>query len=620
MGSTITRRGALKGSAALAALAAVGAGRARADDWVEAHGLSSFGDLALPPDFKRLAYVNPDAPKGGLLSLQITSTSGNQNFDTFDTLNIFSRRGNGAAGMSATFDTLMSGNGDEPDSLYGLLARAVRVSPDKLGYRFLLRPEARFADGSQVTAADVKFSLEVLKEKAHPTYSQLLVEVDGVDAEADDVVLVRFVKARTRDAHLVVAGMPVFSAAWWKGRDFDASTLDAPLGSGAYRVKTFEQGRTIEYELRDDYWAKDLPINLGQNNFRRLRFEYYRERQVAFEAFKAGAINFHQEYTARVWATGYDFPAFNDGRVKKELLHNGAPTGSQGWYFNTRREPFKDPRIREALGLAFDFEWTNKNVMFSSYKRVVSYFQNSAMEAVGPPGPEERKILEPLRGKVDDSVFGDPYVPPVSDGSGSDRTLLKRANEMLLAAGCKREGGALMLPSGAPFSIEFLDFSDALQPHTAPYQQNLRKLGIDSRSRIVDAAQYKSRTENFDFDVVTMAFGGAVTPGAELRVFLNSQAAKMEGSRNLSGVADPVVDALIERIVHAATRDDLNVTCRVLDRVLRAAHYWVPMWYSDAVRAAYWDAFSRPAIQPKVGVGAPDTWWWDEDKAKKIGL
>jgi microcin C transport system substrate-binding protein len=620
MGSTITRRGALKGSAALAALAAVGAGRARADDWVEAHGLSSFGDLALPPDFKRLAYVNPDAPKGGLLSLQITSTSGNQNFDTFDTLNIFSRRGNGAAGMSATFDTLMSGNGDEPDSLYGLLARAVRVSPDKLGYRFLLRPEARFADGSQVTAADVKFSLEVLKEKAHPTYSQLLVEVDGVDAEADDVVLVRFVKARTRDAHLVVAGMPVFSAAWWKGRDFDASTLDAPLGSGAYRVKTFEQGRTIEYELRDDYWAKDLPINLGQNNFRRLRFEYYRERQVAFEAFKAGAINFHQEYTARVWATGYDFPAFNDGRVKKELLHNGAPTGSQGWYFNTRREPFKDPRIREALGLAFDFEWTNKNVMFSSYKRVVSYFQNSAMEAVGPPGPEELKILEPLRGKVDDSVFGDPYVPPVSDGSGSDRTLLKRANEMLLAAGCKREGGALMLPSGAPFSIEFLDFSDALQPHTAPYQQNLRKLGIDSRSRIVDAAQYKSRTENFDFDVVTMAFGGAVTPGAELRVFLNSQAAKMEGSRNLSGVADPVVDALIERIVHAATRDDLNVVCRVLDRVLRAAHYWVPMWYSDAVRAAYWDAFSRPAIQPKVGVGAPDTWWWDEDKAKKIGL
>jgi microcin C transport system substrate-binding protein len=610
----------LKGSAALAALAAVGGTRARADDWVETHGLSSFGDLALPPDFKRLAYVNPDAPKGGLLSLQITATSGNQNFDTFDTLNIFSKKGDGAAGMSSTFDSLMSGNGDEPDSVYGLLARAVRVSPDKLGYRFLLRPEARFADGSPVTAADVKFSLDVLKEKAHPTYSQLLVEVDSVVAEADDVVLVRFVKERTRDAHLVVAGMPIFSAAWWKGRDFDASTLEAPLGSGAYKVKAFDQGRSIEFELRDDYWAKDLPINLGQNNFRRLRFEYYRERQVAFEAFKAGAFNYHQEFTSYIWATGYDFPAFNDGKVKKESLHNGAPTGSQGWYFNTRREPFKDPRVREALGLCFDFEWTNKNVMYSSYKRVVSYFQNSAMEAVGPPGPEELTILAPLRGKVPDSVFGDPYVPPVSDGSGSDRALLKRANEMLLAAGCKRENGVLKLPSGAPFTIEFLDSSDALQPHTEPFEQNLRKLGIDARSRIVDAAQYKSRTESFDFDAVVAAFGGSVTPGAELRVFLSSQAATMEGSRNLAGVADPVVDALVERIVHAATRDELDVACRVLDRVLRAGHYWVPMWYNDAAWIAYWDAFSRPAIQPKLGVGAPDTWWWDEDKAKKIGL
>jgi len=620
MGLTITRRGALKGSAALAGLAALGRTPARADDWVESHGLSSFGDLALPPDFKRLAYVNPDAPKGGLLSLQITATGGNQNFDTFDTLNIFSRKGNGAAGMSATFDTLMSGNGDEPDSLYGVVARAVRVSPDKLGYRFLLRPEARFADGSKLSAADVAFSLATLKEKAHPTYSQLLTEVESVVAEADDVVLVRFVKERTRDAHLVVAGMPIFSAAWWKDRDFDASTLDAPLGSGAYKVKTLEQGRFIEFELRDDYWAKDLPINVGQNNFRRLRFEYYRERQVAFEAFKAGAINYHQEYTSRVWAAGYDFPAFKDGRVKKESLHNGAPTGSQGWYFNTRREQFKDPRIREALGLCFDFEWTNKNVMYSSYKRVVSYFQNSAMEAVGPPGPEELALLEPLRGKVADSVFGDPYVPPVSDGSGSDRTLLKRANEMLLAAGCTRDGGTLKLPSGKPFAIEFLDFSDALQPHTAPYQQNLRKLGVAATSRIVDAAQYKSRTESFDFDVVTMAFGGSVTPGAELRVFLSSKAAAMEGSRNLCGVADPVVDGLIEKIVHASTRNDLNVACRVLDRVLRAAHYWVPMWYNDAAWVAYWDAFSRPAIQPKLGVGAPDTWWWDEDKAKKIGL
>ena len=621
MTMTLTRRAALK-TGALAALAALAPRpiAALADDSVETHGLSSFGDLALPADFPHFDYVNPEAPTGGLLSLQITGTSGNQNFDTFDTLNIYTWKGNGAAGMSATFDTLMTANGDEPDSVYGLLAQSVRVSADKLDYRFRLRPEARFFDGSRVTAADVAFSLNVLKEKGHPIYAQLLKEVESANAEGDDVVHVRFVEGRSRDAHLIVVGMPVFSAAWWSGRDFTAATLDPPLGSGAYKVKTFEQGRFIEYARDPNYWGAKLPVNLGQNNFDRLRFEYYRERQVAFEAFKAGAINYHQEYTSRVWAAGYDFPAFKDGRVKKESLHNGAPTGSQGWYFNTRREQFKDPRIREALGLCFDFEWTNKNVMYSSYKRVVSYFQNSAMEAVGPPGPEELALLEPLRGKVADSVFGDPYVPPVSDGSGSDRSLLKRANEMLLAAGCKRDGGVLKLPSGKPFTIEFLDSSDVLQPHTEPFQQNLRRLGIDAHSRIVDAAQYKSRTENFDFDVVTAAFGGSTTPGAELRVFLSSQAATMEGSRNLSGVADPVVDALVEKIVRASTRDELNLTCRVLDRVLRAGHYWVPMWYNDSAWIAYWDAFSRPAIQPKLGVGAPDTWWWDEEKAKKIGL
>ncbi|MBV8661911.1 MAG: ABC transporter substrate-binding protein, partial [Hyphomicrobiales bacterium] len=571
-------------------------------------------------DFKHFAYVNPDAPKGGALSLQITSTAGNQNFDTFDTLNIFSKKGDGAAGMSATFDTLMAGNGDEPDSAYGLIARAVRYSPDKLAYRFLLRPEARFFDGSKVTAADVAFSLTILKEKAHPTYAQLLSEVESVTAEADDVVLVRFIKQRTRDAHLIVVGMPVFSQSWWKGRDFDAATLEAPLGSGAYRVKSFEQGRFIEFELNPNYWGKDLPVNVGSNNFQRLRFEYYRERQVAFEAFKAGAINFHQEYTSRIWANGYDFAAVKEGRIKKEAVHNGAPTGSQGWYFNTRRDQFKDPRIREAIGLAFDFEWTNKNVMFSSYKRVVSYFQNTAMEAKGPPGPGELAVLQPFRGKVADTVFGEPYTPPVSDGSGSDRALLKQANEMLLAAGCTRQGGVLRLPDGKPLTIEFLDSSEVFQPHVEPFQQNLRKLGIDAHSRIVDAAQYKSRTESFDFDIVAAAFGGTLTPGAELRVFLSSAAAAMTGSRNLAGIADPAVDALVEKIVHASTREELNTSCRALDRVLRASHYWVSMWYNDAAWLAYWDAFSRPAQQPKLGTGAPDTWWWDADKAKKIGL
>jgi microcin C transport system substrate-binding protein len=621
MTTTFTRRSALKGAAG-GALAAIFARPLAvfADDSVETHGLSSFGDLALPPDFPHFAYVNPQAPTGGLLSLQITTTGGNQNFDTFDTLNIYSWKGNGAAGMSATFDTLMTANGDEPDSVYGLLAQSVRVSGDKLDYRFRLRPEAKFFDGARVTATDVAFSLNVLKEKGHPIYAQLLKEVESANAEGDDVVHVRFVKDRSRDAHLIVVGMPVFSSAWWKGRDFAAPTLEAPLGSGAYKVKTFEQGRFIEFERDPNYWGAKLPVNLGQNNFDRLRFEYYRERQVAFEAFKAGAINYHEEYTSRFWATSYDFPAAKDGRVKKEVLHDGAPSRTQGWYLNARREQFRDPRVREAIGLAFDFEWTNKNVMYSAYKRIVSFFPNTDMEAKGEPGPDEFKLLEPYRNKLPASVFGDPYVPPESDGSGFDRNLLKRAYDLLLSAGCKRDGGAMMLPNGKPLTIEFLDFSSAMQPHTMPFIQNLGKLGIQANMRIVDAAQYKSRTDAFDFDVVSAASGGSTTPGADLRIAFTSEAAAQNGSRNLAGIADPVVDALVETIAGAQSRQQLNAACRALDRVLRASHYWVPMWYRDTSWVAYWDAFARADRQPKLGTGAPGTWWWDEGKAKAIGL
>ena len=621
MTMSLTRRVALKAGVAGALATLVSRPFAAfADNSIETHGLSSFGELALPPDFPHFAYVNPNAPTGGLLSLQITGTSGNQNFDTFDTLNIYTWKGNGAAGMSATFDTLMTANGDEPDSVYGLLAQSVRVSADKLDYRFRLRPEARFLDGSKVTAADVAFSLNVLKEKGHPIYAQLLKEVDKADPEGDEVVHVRFVAGRSRDAHLIVVGMPVFSAAWWKGRDFAAPTLDPPLGSGAYKVKTFEQGRFIEYARDPNYWGAKLPVNLGQNNFDRLRFEYYRERQVAFEAFKAGAINYHEEYTSRFWATAYDFPAVQDGRVKKEVLHNGAPSSIQGWYLNTRRDQFKDPRIREAIGLCFDFEWTNKNIMYSAYKRIVSYFPNTDMEAKGRPGPDEFKLLEPFRDKLAPVVFEEPYLPPESDGSGSDRKLLKQAYDLLLAAGCKRDGPATMLPSGKLLTIEFLDSSSALQPHTLPFIQNLGKLGIQANYRIVDPAQLKSRTEAFDFDVVPEALGSSTTPGADLRVIYTSAAAAQNGSRNLAGVSDPVVDALVEAIANAKSRDELNAAARALDRVLRAGHYWVPMFYRDTAWVAHWDAFSRPERQPKLSTGAPGTWWWDEAKAKTIGL
>jgi microcin C transport system substrate-binding protein len=591
-----------------------------AEGEIETYGLSTFGDLGLPADFGHFAYVNPDAPKGGVLVVQIKQTSGNQNFDTFDTFNIFVFKGDGAAGMGSTFDSLMAGSADEPDAAYGLVARAVRYTADKRNYRFLLRPEARFHDGSPLRAKDVAFSLNILKQKGHPTYRTLLMEMEEAVAEADDVVHVRLSAKRSRDTHLAIAGMPIFSETYWSNRDFEASTLEPPLGSGPYKVGRFVPGRFVEFERVTDYWGKDLAVNIGANNFARVRFEYFRDRQVAFEAFKAGTLTFNEEYTSRIWNTGYDFPAIQEGKVKKEVLHNGSPPAIQGWYYNTRREVFRDPIVREALCYAFDFEWTNKNIMFSSYKRLVSFFENSPLKASGPPSPAEIALLEPFRSTVPAEVFGQPFVPPVSDGSGSDRALLRRADQMLLQAGCKRDGNILKLPSGKPFEIEFLDSSPALQPHTEPFIANLRKLGIAARSRIVDAAQYRRRLDNFDFDMVTLALGSAINPGVELRDVYSSRAAVTPGSRNIAGVATPAIDAIVEDIAAAKTKEELQIACRALDRLLRAGRYWIPMWYRDEAWIAFWDAYSRPQQQPKYGTGAPDTWWWDDEKAKRIGM
>ncbi len=613
----ITRRNALK----LAAIAAGGAAAPRFafSQPVESHGLSTFGDLQLPPDFKHFPYVNPNAPKGGVLRIQIKNTSGNQNFETFDTLHIYSFRGDGAAGMDATFDTLMSGSSDEPNSMYGLVARSVSATDDKLAYRFSLRPEARFHDGSPLRASDCAFSFMTLKEKGHPIYRSLLRDLAGAEAESDHVLVVRFAPTRGRDLHLLVASLPIFSENWWKGRDFEATTLEAPLGSGAYRVGRFEPGRFIEFERVANYWGAALPVNIGQNNFDRIRYDYFRERQIAFEAFKSGQLNFQEEFTARFWATGYDFPAVRDGRVQRVELPSGGAVGTQGWIFNTRRSKFSDPRIREALSNAFDFEWTNRNIMYSTYRRLTSYFENSDMKAQGKPGADELALLEPFRGQVPDEVFGEPWVPPVSDGSGSDRNLLRRANDLLLAAGCKRDGARLRLPDGSPFEIEFLDSQGALKPHTEPFQANLRRLGIESQFRQVDAAQYKRRLDNFDFDVIVMALGGSLTPGDGLRNIYSSQAAKTPGSRNLGGISSPAIDSLVDRIARAHTREELNIAARALDRVLRAGRFWIPMWYKDRALIAHWDVFGRPEKTPRYSNGAPNLWWWDADKARKIG-
>lgn len=585
----------------------------------EIHGLSTFGELALPADFPHFAYVNPTAPKGGALTIQIKRAGGNQSFDTFNTLNTYVLQGDGAAGMDSCFDSLMAGSGDEPGSLYGLLAKSVAVSPDRLTYRFRLRPEARFHDGSRVTASDAAFTMNLLKTKGHPSYKLILNELVSAQAESDDILVVRLSPRRSRDLHLVVAGLPVFSERYWSTRNFEASTLEPPLGSGPYRVGRFEQGRFIEFERVPDYWGRDLPVNIGANNFDRVRWEYFRDRQVAFEAFKSGVITFQEEFTSRIWATGYDFPALKDGKVRKEVLPKTEPVGSQGWVYNLRREKFADPRIREALGLAFDFEWTRKNIMFGAYSRMTSYFENSDSKAVGAPSPAELALLEPFRGQVPDEVFGEPFLPPVSDGSGSDRALLRKADEMLRAAGCKREGSVLKLPNGQPFEIEFLDSQGALQPHTQPFQANLKRLGINATSRLVDGAQYQRRLDEFDFDMISRALGGSAIPSDSLRIVYGSEAARTRGSRNVGGIADPVIDAMIEKIGQADSYAEVVVAAKCLDRLLRAGRYWIPMWWNDSEWLAYWDMYERPATKPKFGSGAPGTWWFDAEKAKRIG-
>ena len=584
----------------------------------ETHGLSVFGDLAMPEGFSHFPYVNPAAPKGGEIALQISATSGNQNFTTFNTLNIYILKGDGAAGMGAIFDTLMTGSGDEPDSLYGLVARAVRVSADKNTYRFLLRKEARFHDGSPLTARDVVFSLNILKTKGHPSIRQALRDFDSATAEADDIVTVRLKPNHSREAILIIAGQPIFSVAYYANHAFDETTLEPPLGSSAYKVGAFDAGHFISFDRVPDYWGKDLPVNVGQANFDRIRFEYFGDRKVAFEAFKAGVYTFREEFTSSVWATGYDFAAVKDGRIIRATLRDESPMGTQGWFLNTRRGKFKDVRIRQAIGLAFDFDWTNANIMYGVYARTTSYFQNSPMAAQDSPSPQELALLEPYRQDLDPAVFGEVYVPPVSDGSGQDRELLRRASQLLSEAGCTRAGTLLNLPDGKPFDIEFLDFDNALEPHTAPFIKNLKLLGIEGRYRVVDAAQYKRRLDDFDYDIVTSRFGFGLTPGEFMRLTFGSEAASVPGSHNVSGIANKAVDDLIEKALVAETREQLTFICRAIDRILRAGHYWVPMWNKPNHLVAYWDLFRRPERSPRYETGVVSTWWYDEEKAKRI--
>ena len=591
----------------------------------EVYGISAFGDLKYPADFHHFDYVNLDAPKGGTFSLIPSVRGYNQSYFTFNSLNAFVLKGEGAQGMDLTFVTLMAHAGDEPDAMYGFAAKSVQISPDKLAYRFTMRPEAKFHDGTKLTAHDVAFSINVLKEKGHPLIQIQMRDVKGAEALDDATVIVTFAEKRARDVPLYVAGLPIFSKAYYANRVFDETTTDTPLGSGPYKVGRFEINRFIEFERVKDWWGAELPVCRGSNNFDVIRYEFYRDRDVAFEGFTGKNYLYREEFTSRIWATRYDFPAIKDGRVKREEVPDQTPSGGQGWFLNTRRDKFKNLKVREALNCAFDFEWTNKTIMYGAYARTRSPFQNSNLVAEGMPSPEELKLLEPFRGQVPDEVFGEPYVPPVSDGSGQDRALLRKAQQLLQEAQLPVKDGKRLLPNGEVFSIEFLTDEASFQPHHASFLKNLNMLGIEANLRLIDAVQYRARVESFDFDVAINRLTMTATPGDSLRTYFTSQAAATKGSYNLAGASSPALDALVEKAMAAETRNDLTVACRAIDRVFRAGRYWVPQWYNTSHRLAYWDQFGHPAHLPRYalsdyasGVGERTLWWSDPAKAAKL--
>jgi microcin C transport system substrate-binding protein len=615
----LSRRRALNLIACAAAASAgrgfVAAGIAQDAD---RHGMSAFGDLAYPADFPHFNYVDVNAPKGGTYSEIVVNRVYNGSFQTFNSLNAYILKGEGALGMDYTLATLMTRAGDEPDAMYGLAASSVRISDDGLTYRFALRPEARFHDGTPLTAQDVAWSITILKEKGHPIITQLLRDCQGAEAIDERIVVVRFAEKRARDVPLFVASLPVFSRAYYSRQDFDQSTLAIPLGSGPYKVGRVEVGHFIEFDRVKDWWGADLPVSRGLNNFDTIRYEYYRDRDVGFEGFTAKSYLFREEFTSRIWATRYDFPAIKDGRVKRAVIPDATPSGAQGWFINTRREKFKDRRLREALIDAFDFEWTNKNIMYGSYDRTQSVFENSPMKAIGKPDAAELALLEPFRSELPAEVFGEPYVPPVTDGSGQDRRWLRHGAQLLNEAGFVLKKGKRVMPNGMPITIEFLIEESALQQHHFPYIRNLGTLGIDATLRIVDPVQYRKRVDDFDFDITIDRLSFPSTPGDSLRSYFSSQAAAIKGSQNHAGISDPAVDSLIDIIIAAKTRAEMITACRALDRVIRSGRYWIPHWYKASHWIAYWDVFGRPPSQPRYFRGIPDTWWYEPSRAAKM--
>lgn len=574
------------------------------------HGLALHGEPNYPSNFTHFAYVNPDAPRGGELRLGAIGT--------FDNLNPFILKGMAASDSGMPFEKLMESALDEPFSQYGWLAESVTVAPDRSWVSYKLRSKARFHDGKPVTPDDVIFSFETLRDKGHPFYRSYYKDVVKAEKTGPLEVKFTFKGAGNTELPLIMGQLPVMAKHFWESKDFSATTLEPILGSGPYRFESVNAGRSTTLKRVADWWGKDLPVNKGRYNFDTIRTDYYRDSTVAIEAFLAGKYDLRVENIAKEWATAYTSPAVKQGLIVKKEFPNALPSGMQGFIFNMRRNVFKDKRVREALNLAFDFEWSNKTVAYGAYKRTRSYFENSELEARGLPSPEEMKILETYKGKIPDEVFTTEYNPPKTDGSGDARENLRKAAALLKEAGWTLKNGKLKDAAGKSLSFDILTESPTFERWIQPFLRNLERLGIEARYRIVDAAQYQSLVDNFDYDIIVHVFGQSLSPGNEQRDYWSSARADQKGSRNLIGVKDPVVDELVEKLVYAPDRASLVTLCHALDRVLQWSVYVIPHWYMGAYRVAYWDMFGQPSVSPPYGLPFEDAWWIDAEKMKKI--
>jgi microcin C transport system substrate-binding protein len=575
-------------------------------------GLSIFGDLKYGPDFQHFDYVDPAAPKGGELHLPA--------IDSFDSLNPFILKGVAADGLDLglVYESLMLPSEDEPDAVYALIAKSVELDPGR-SITFNLDPRAQFSDGSPVTAEDVVFTFNALLKDGHPRYAIFYRDVDAVTAEGAARVVFRFKPTATRDLPVLVAGLPVLSKTYFGHHDFARTTLEPILGSGPYTIAKVEPGRSITYARAPNHWAKDLPVYRGRFNYDRIRYDYYRDRDVAFEAFFSDQYDFNDVPTSKHWATGYDRPPVRKGLIQKEVLPDRTPSGLQAYFFNLRRAKFQDRRVREALSLAFDFEWSNKTLFYGIYKRTRSMFENTEFAATGLPSPAELKLLEPFRAQVPPEVFTAEYNPPSTNESNTIRDNLRKAQELLKQAGWVFKGQQLVDgKTRAPFGIEFLIFEQIEERIIGPYAQNLQRLGIDAHLRLVDIAAFQRRQDTFDYDVITRRFAQTLTPGIEQRNYWGSATADTEGTLNAAGVKDPAVDALIEKVIRATDRASLMTASHALDRVLTWNFYVLPQMYSGTFKIAYWNKFGRPATQPKFALGMLDTWWIDLARQKQI--